>query len=213
MLVRFAHKRGHISQAFEITDLDKFIASKTKREKVGRVYNPEELSRMVECGCSEVAVLGILLGSKMGMRIGEFLSIEWNRIDFKKNCIEVWSKNKHWRTIPMTKDVAEYLKIRRKSFPDAKLVFGASRTPSKPMAKQVFYKYWVEMLLAAGIKGRARVHDLRHTFATKTARDNWPPTVACKLLDMSLQQYMKTYVHITYDDMVSLMQKSFGGNA
>lgn len=70
---------------------------------------------------------------------------------------------------------------------------------------------WNEMIeeREAKLRGRARIHDIRHTFATQTARDNWPTAVACTVLDMSAKEYMKTYVHINDKDMAGWLTGSF----
>ena len=78
------------------------------------------------------------------------------------------------------------------------------------MPSQVFDKAWVSIKRSARIKGKARVHDIRHTFATKTARDKWPIPHATKILDMSADVYMATYVHITTDDIREYLDSSFG---
>lgn len=88
-------------------------------------------------------------------------------------------------------------------------IFPQLSDTSKHIMGQYFDKDWIRTKREAKLRGRARIHDIRHTFATQTARDNWPTAVACTVLDMSAKEYMKTYVHINDKDMAGWLAGSF----
>ena len=144
------------------------------------------------------------------MRKMELISRKWEDVDFKNSTMNVWSqKNKKWRTVPITKAFLGELKSWKKVSPSSDFIFPLKSDPRRHIKGQYFDRDWVATKEAAGIKGKARIHDIRHTFATKTARDNWPTAVACTVLDMSAKEYLKTYVHINEKDMASWIKGSF----
>lgn len=214
MLFRYIQKKGYIRHVPQMNDLDITIAKTTKKERVGRVYTEDEIEAILD-EANDRTRLGVMFGCFMGCRKMEFLSLEKKRINWKEQYVNVWSfKNKHWREIPLPPRVLKELKEFCESH-DSKFIFPMPTDHKRHIASQVFDKDWTNTKIRAGIsnatvENAARVHDLRHTFATMTARDNWPPAVACKVLDMSLEEYMHTYVHITRDDVFKWMRNSFG---
>lgn len=217
MLIRHCRLSGYIDKNAIVPDLDEVIKTRTQKEDVGRVYTSEELAACLEHATSEMVRVGILCYRYMGMRKNELLKAERKRWDFKRSSATIWSeKNKKWRTIVIPEIVAKPLQAFVESSPDSKYLFPSKSDPKRFMASQVFDKQWSKTKVAAGISGAlienaARIHDWRHTFATQTATDNWPPIVACYVLDMSLEEYQKTYTHVTPADILKMMTKSFGG--
>jgi integrase len=215
MLLRSLKKQRLIEDVYKIRDLDEIIAKKTKKKKVGRVYTDAEIKALLDNAVNDRTRLGILIYRYMGARKNEILKsmrVHWN---LKKSIADIWSfKNQKWREVPIPDVVAEPLKIWLKSH-DSEWLFPAVTNPQTHIKSQVFDKDWAKTKKAAGfpdwnVENAARIHDLRHTFATQTKTDGWHPLVACKVLDMSLEEYQSTYVHITTDEIQSLMRKSFG---
>jgi integrase len=197
MLFNHMKKVGMIKNAPEIKHLDEIIIKRTKKKKVGRVYTDDELVKLISYAPIERNIqLAITMLAKIGMRKMELLTLKWDAYNMDKKELTIWSfKNKKYRTIPVPEDICEILGITyRKNeyvFPDA----------LSHLKAQTFDNVWRRTKRLAGITGVARVHDLRHTFASKTAAAGWPPLVACEWLDMSLPIYSKTYCHISIDDM------------
>ena len=233
MLFNHAQKKGLLREKPEIPHLDRINAKNKRKEKVGRVYTDREISKLLSASQkletefssqgNEVRAwsyrrvyLGILFASRMGLRKSEFLSIEWARVDFKKGLVTVWRKNKYWAELAIPGVLLNELIKERAMRPDTGLVFESSSRPGAPISSQKFDVNWTEVKVAAGIRRAtdhlmARIHDLRHTFATRTAEDNWNATIACSYLDMDIKVYQDVYVHTSADMMRKLIEDSFGG--
>jgi integrase len=217
MLFNYMAKHGIIDKSLPVSDLDVQIRAKTKAKKVGRVYTNKEIKAILEHS-DERTRLGVLIGRFMGMRKMEILTLTWRllHLEGKSPYAEVWSmKNKDWRNVPIPDQVMSELRAWQKKWGRrSEYVFFAPRDPSTHMSSQVFDKRWTAAKVAAGIKGAtvqnaARVHDLRHTFASHTARDGWPTALASYCLDMSIHEYERTYVHVDNADVFKLMKRSF----
>ena len=209
MLFRYMAREGHLKEMPVLADLDKIIAGKSKKDKKFRVYTEAEQKSLVENAVNERAKLIIVAYLDTGMRKMELLSRKTADLDLKSKTINVWStKNKKWRTLPLTARLHALLKAWAATN-RGEYLFPKARSKGH-ISGQYFDKEWVATKKAAGITGKATVHYLRHTFATKTAQDSWPLMVACKALDMSAREYQKTYVHINETDISKLMFKSFG---
>ena len=215
MLLRYLKKQSLISDVYPVRELDEIIVKKTRRKKVGRVYTDSEIQALLDNARNERTRLGILIYRYMGARKNEILKSEKAQWNLKKQVAEIWSyKNKKWRTVPIPDVVLGPLKAWL-SKNDSKFLFPAPMNNETHLKSQVFDKDWTKTKRAAGFpdwneENAARIHDLRHTFATQTKTDGWHPLVACQVLDMSLKEYQRTYVHITTDEIELLMKKSFG---
>jgi integrase len=222
MLFRYMLKKGYIKRLPDtdvLKDVNDIIKKNRRWEKPGRVYTPKEISALLEASDGLAvaglvgktttkhkqllairARLGILLGL-VGMRKQEALGLQWDKINFQKRIMTVWSrKNKKWREVPMTDEIFESLLNQKKNTLESPWVFPMPTNFDKPISSQVFDKVWVRVKEAAkitdwNVEDKARFHDLRHTFATLTAEMGWPPKVACDVLDMSLSIYDKVYSH------------------
>lgn len=188
------------SKAFSASDVVSLLQASQK------LRTPQARSR---------AMLGILLGVKCGMRKMEALKMKWSEggrfawVDFSKGVLNVWSyKNHKWREIPLPGDVKDAL-LNQKSLTTGPWVFPMPSNPQRHLSSQVFDKVWVQCKSLANVEGR--FHDLRHTFATKTAEDGWPPVVACEILDQSLKIYQKTYCKPSAESKSKWMMMSFDG--
>lgn len=221
MILNYLKRENYLFTDIKVPKLDEVIAKRTKKVDVGRVYTEKELKALLNAAQSkkqdklyDCVFLGVLFASRMGLRKNEFLSIKWDDIDFINGSVKVWRKNKYWAELLMPKILLSELK-KRKAIGRI-YVMSSARSDEKHLASQIFDRIWREVKVLAGIrnatsKNAARIHDLRHTFATKTADDNWNPLIACEYLDMSLKVYQDTYVHVSIDMMKGLIENSFGG--
>lgn len=215
MLFRYCEKQGYIKPPRPIVnDLDLVIRTKTKKEKVGRVYTPDEINAMLLTSATIPSVqLAILLGRFIGMRKMEVLTLEWTNFNLTAGTLKIWSmKNKKWRTVSLPSWLLEKVIAYSEICPSKKYVFPAAEIPSN-IPSQQFDILWKEVQARAGIEGydvknAARFHDLRHTCATQTALEGWPVAKACEMLDMSMNEYQRTYVHVNAADLKELIEKT-----
>ena len=217
MLLKYIKDKGYLSRVPEVPYLDDIIEARTQKEKVGRVYTDEEFRACVDNAHNLIIYTALFVYRFMGLRKMELLKAKREHWDLKNRKAKVWSyKNKKWRFITIPEIVAVRLERFIKESPKSDWLFPAQNNSKTHMRSQVFDKHWTLTKIAAGIEdatveNAARVHDWRHTFATQTARDGWPPIVACYVLDMSLKEYQETYTHVRPEDIMALMAKSFGG--
>lgn len=173
-----------------LSDLVKIVKRNSRREKPGRALSPAETKRLQEAAAfyeNEIAGAAVLLSLSAGMRKREILDSDKLGIDLENQVLKVWSqKNSKFREIPLKLILAA-------EFGSKILQFLNSAGDRSPMSSEAFQWHWVKIKAAAGISGRLRFHDLRHTFATRTAEANWPPVTACDILDMSLVVYQRIY--------------------
>jgi integrase len=132
-----------------------------------------------------------------GMRPEEVFRIRVENIDFVQKAIfNPFGKTKAARrTIPMTDDLACLLKGRIRKFEEKKtpFVFPSPYDYQRPIGS--VKKAHRQAAAVAEIKGRFRLYDLRHTFATRAVAAGADlPTLAALLGHASIQMTMR-YVH------------------
>lgn len=203
MLINYMVRENYLEKKIEVTDLDTEVINRnSKKEKGYRVYTSEEQRRILNASGDDWVNVALVGFFDTGVRKMELLSRKWDEVDFQKNFIKIWSqKNKEWRKVPLTKRFSKALKDHKKRSDVSPFIFPSARDPLTHVASQVFDKSWVRTKKLAGISGRARVHDIRHTFATRTAETAMSVPIACTLLDMSIKVYCDTYVHISDDQL------------
>jgi integrase len=186
---------GKVSKAFTEAEVQALLAA------AERIKRPDMRSR---------AVLGILLGVRCGLRKMEAMSLRWSSngvdswVDLDGRIIHVWSKkNFKWREVPIPKAVLQAFVRHQNEYIASEWVFPMPSNPERFITSQVFDKVWAQARELASVDGR--FHDLRHTFATRTAEEGWPPVIACEILDQSLKIYQRTYCKPSTDSKRSWM--------
>lgn len=216
VFLNFAKTMGYIGSVPDLQILQNVDEITTKNrgkewQSDDKVFKDEEIERLLEASAKmrsdykkSRARLGILLGVKFGMRKMEAMKMKWSEsgrfawVDLPKDVLHVWSyKNHKWREVPLIEDVKKALEHQRQFTGESEWVFPGTQDPGQHISSQVFDKVWVSCKKIAGVEGR--FHDLRHTFATKTAELGWPPVVACSVLDMSLRIYQRKYAKPSVD--------------
>jgi integrase len=232
MTVRSAFDRRIINEKPNLNllkNLDETISKNAKRPPVGRVYTEEECEDLLYAADTYAetkiggttlkhkrilenrARLGVRLGLKAGLRKMEALKLRWENVNQKKMIMNVWSQKNHkWREVPLLPELLALFKAQQELVGKTPWVFPMPSDPTRHISSQVFDKVWIRVKQLAETVGRARFHDLRHTFASKTAEDSWPPITACEVLDMSLNEYQKTYAKTSAAKKAEMMRMSFG---
>lgn len=92
------------------------------------VLNPEQIQKMIELLSNTNLLLSFQIGISTGMRVGEVFGLRWKDINFKNNTIDINKQliyeTDHWclglpktdgskRTIRMSKDLSDYLRIEK----------------------------------------------------------------------------------------------------
>lgn len=187
-----------------LKDLVKICLRNSKRQKVGRALSIEETEQLIEAATfygTEWAAACVLISISCGMRKEEIQDRGSFRYDHKLKKLEIFSqKNSKWREVPFKSIIETYYGEKILNFLSA-----SSATPR--FSSQALDYHWNKIKRAAGIQGRLRFHDLRHTFASRTAEWGWSPTTACDILDMSLGVYQRIYAKPSFASKEELFNR------
>lgn len=185
MTMRRAYEKGLTPRPFKVKNPD----PKTDADKV---YSKKELVRL-QRNANPILRLQILIGLKMGMRIGEILLLKTDRLDFETGFIRLKkedTKTRRARAVPIHPRVLRLLK-RHVGTLKGTALFPCPTDPNKSVGRQGNKRAWATCKRNAKVKGR--FHDLRHTCATRTAETGMNPLLAARILGMDLEIYDKVY--------------------
>ncbi len=197
-LLKMATKQGLLPVQIEIKNLP---AAKPKAE----FYTLGELTALLEAGRRNPTWRALLLlGAHAGLRRGEIIGLEWRDVDFETATIHVerssvaghisTPKNGRSRQLPMSRDLAEALAALPR---ESEWVFC---TLSGARASHVWlYRQMGQLVRAAGIKGKGRLHVLRHTFCSHLAMKGVPVVTIKELAGHSTTLVTERYMHLQND--------------
>ena len=141
-----------------------------------------------------------------GTRSGEALSLFWGRVDLLGKTLRVGrakSANGTGRIIPINDDLASVLAAHRAWFvehfgepkPDHYLFPWGKPVPSDPTRHATDITWgWDQLRADTGVK--CRLHDLRHTFATRPAENGVPESTMLALIGHMSRAMLERYSHI-----------------
>src|SRR5271165_7171018 len=142
------------------------------------IFTSEDLAAVV-AGCAVLrpamraaactALFGLI--AVTGIRIGEALAIPADGIDLDAGLLPVMpAKSRCQRILPLHPTTAAALKdydaLRARAFPGAATFFVSEK--GTPLNRQLALTSFRKACAAAGIPGRPRIHDARHSFAANT---------------------------------------------
>ena len=160
-----------------------------------------------------------------GLRRREVASLTWRQIDFAAETISVIGKGNKPHVLPLTDELRALLEPLRGHHPTAVFTYVAQRTREVPKAgrsvvKGQRYPITYEGLGThlgrtfdkAGLEG-FRVHDLRHTAATRALRATGNLRFVQQLLAHSSPTTTARYAHTDLSDMRRLMAATAADDA
>lgn len=159
-------------QAKYSTHLLSFKKTDAAKEQTGRVYTDVELSKLYFALQTDEHKLQFILSVECFMRLREVLHLRWSKVDLKnkkitlgKDDVKTGSKTGKGRVIPLSKKSIRYMKLIKR---ESDFVFHNSKNNKFMNSNK---KAWQTAKRLAGITGRARWHDLRHTALTKAVME------------------------------------------
>lgn len=194
-----AKRKGLIEKPLNVSDPD-------PATRAGKVYTRHEEIKLLRAA-GPTHRLQILLGIKMGMRIGEILGLEVHQINLSTGFIKLEDEDTKTRTgriIPIHRRVKISLK---KAIPKLKgtALFPTPGNPNQPVTRRGNKSAWTGIKRRSGVVGR--FHDLRHTCATRMAEGSMHPVMAARILGMSVEIYDKVYCKPKPDALMKAMQE------
>jgi integrase len=180
-----------------------------ERKDMGRPLSPTEQKRLLE-GLKDrrtphlqTLILMLLL---TGLRAGEALSLTWGQVDLMGNTLTVGrakTSNGTGRMIPINGDLASILAAHRAWFedhfgepkPEQHLFPWGKSVPSDSTRHATDITWgWDQLRKGTGVS--CRLHDLRHTFATRLAENGVPESTMLALLGHMSRSMLERYSHI-----------------
>ncbi len=180
-----------------------------ERKDVGRALSADEqkalLDGLRDCHTPHLPTVIPLL-MLTGMRTGEALSLMWSQVDLLGKTLTVGrakTSSGTGRAIPINDDLASVLAAHRtqfaKSFGEpaaAHFLFAwGSPLPTDPTRPVSDLKHgWEKLRERTGVS--CRLHDLRHTFATRLAENGVPESTMLALIGHMSRAMLERYSHI-----------------
>jgi integrase len=180
-----------------------------ERKDVGRALSPNEqkalLGGLVAMRSPHLPTLIPLL-LLTGMRAGEATSLAWVQVDLMEKTVRVGrakTSNGTGRTIPINDELASILATHRAWFverfgepkPNQYLFPWGKPVPSDPTRHATDITWgWDKLRKATGVS--CRLHDLRHTFATRLAENGASESTMLALMGQMSRAMLERYSHI-----------------
>ena len=161
-----------------------------------------------ERGLRDRAMLSVAYAA--GLRVSELIGVRLGDLDSARGVIVVTGKGGKRRWVPLgevaLEHVEAYLALRNAPKPRSAKSAVLERTsllfpgPSgRPLTRQAFWKIVRRTARAAGIRGHAHPHQLRHTFATHLLSGGADLRSVQTMLGHSDIATTEIYTHITHD--------------
>lgn len=136
--------------------------------QIERVLTEDEEARLLDDCVGRFAYLRsfIILALNTGMRRGELLTLKWGNVNLPFGQIVVEATNakaKRRRMIPINSKVREIVENLRSNTSSQYVL---SKSTGKPYSKWTVDKHFRDLCNRVGTTG-LRIHDLRHTFASR----------------------------------------------
>jgi integrase len=184
-----------------------------ERKDVGKALSPDEESRLLTAALDQTSpnrsqTLGtfIRIALLTGMRSGEITGLRWGQVDFSRRVVTVGrakTASGTGRQIPMNSQLFEVLAAHAEWFtqrfgetePSFHLFPFGKPTPNDPTRSITdITGAWESLRKRAGVQ--CRLHDLRHTAATKMAEAGIPESTMLALMGHMSRAMMERYSHI-----------------
>jgi integrase len=180
-----------------------------ERKDVGKALSSEEERALIESALltrSKILPTILRVALLTGMRSGEFTSLTWGQVDLKRRVVTVGrakTSSGTGRQIPMNAELyhvltahGEWFSERFGSLEPAFYLFPFGKpTPTDPTRPTTTLKTaWTTLRVRAGVK--CRLHDLRHTAATKMAEAGVSESTMLALMGHMSRAMLERYSHI-----------------
>jgi integrase len=180
-----------------------------ERKDVGRAISPDEEKTLLEAVSrvrSPFISTFVRVALLTGMRSGEITDLTWQQVDFSKRVVTVGrakTSSGTGRQIPMNQELFDAFTTHAAWFTersgatepgDYLFPFGKPmpNDPTRPITD--ISSAWDSLRLKAGVK--CRLHDLRHTAATKMAEAGTPESTMLALMGHMSRAMLERYSHI-----------------
>lgn len=187
--------RPYLADAVEFKNPD------PKRQSAGRLFTAKEIAKLWDAMGEETRDK-FILAYPNGMRLREALGLTWDRVDVRMGKVTLRDcdvKTGRAREFILSAQARDRLKARHARRGNSPFVFPCRHDPKRPT--QDMRTQWERVKAKAGITGRARWHDLRHTSISHALlKRGVLPAHASKFFGVSLAVIERVYLHSKADD-------------
>ncbi len=201
--LNYAYQRKYTTHLIRLPNPDSQIG-----KRPGRVYTGEEVAALWS-HMSDDLKDQFALCFECFMRLREALYLTWDRVDLKTGVVtlrsqdvKTGSKTGKGRSFRLSPRALERLRARRVRVPGP-LVFPSSTSGEQSVDSNK--TAWRNAKKKAGIKGRARWHDLRHSAISIALLDSLAdPVLVSEYAGVSLRTIQQVYLHSTHEKTASV---------
>jgi integrase len=158
----------------------------------------EDLVEVIKTDDNRLVCMIILFLLSTGARVSEALNIEWDHIDFENALWKIPasnSKSKRIKHLPLSESALWALKAVQKK-DDSPFVFAS---PVTGKALTGIRRTWYKLRRNAGLPSNIRMHDLRHTFASRLVSAGESLYVVQQMLGHADPRTSQRYAHLSMD--------------
>lgn len=186
------------------------VRKQEENKDAGKALSPEEEKRLLDAASKkkrwQIAATIIRVGLMTGMRSGEITGLTWGQVDLESRVVTVGrakSPSGTGRQIPMNRDLFAVLSTHADWFtmkfsealPDHYLFPFGKPYPTDPTRPTTTMKtVWGSIRKEAAVD--IRLHDLRHTAATKMAEAGVPESTMLAIMGHMSRAMLERYSHI-----------------
>jgi integrase len=189
------------------------VRKQEERKDVGKALSPQDEAKLLAAAAgqkspnrSQTLSTFVRVALLTGMRSGEICALTWGQVDFVNRVVTVGRSKTAagaGREIPMNSDLFAVLSVHAEWFANR---FGTAlpghylfpfgkptpNDPTRPISD--ITGAWEKLRETAGVQ--CRLHDLRHTVATKMAEAGVPESTMLALLGHMSRAMLERYSHI-----------------
>jgi integrase len=147
-----------------------------------------------------------------GCRLNEVMSLKWSHVDFDGPALRLQDSKTGAKVVHVGQPVVDLLQGTQRTEGNAWVITGT--LPGKPLSD--LQPFWQRVRARAGVKD-ARIHDLRHTFASAAVASGQGLPMIGKLLGHTQVQTTARYAHLAAepvklaaDAVAQNLQKALG---
>jgi integrase/recombinase XerD len=190
--------------------------------RLPRPLSEQEMLRLIETpntstlrGLRDRAMLSLAYAA--GLRVSELVNLKLSDIDSARGVVAAFGKGNKRRLVPIGEVALEHLSAymqalqesgvsARGKAPNAGTVFLSPR--GGPLTRQAFWKIIRRYARAAGIRGSAHPHQVRHSFATHLLTGGADLRTVQTLLGHSDIATTEVYTHVTQGHVRAVHRRS-----
>ncbi|WP_343286611.1 tyrosine-type recombinase/integrase [Leptospira stimsonii] len=183
----------------------KLISTPKKKQKVAIVFNKKEIITFLGyCNTLKEKTIFTLLYSS-GIRIGELAKLRIQDIDFERNSIFILQgKGNKERYAMLSSQAAMLLNQYLNYYNPTFFLFYSSKGRNFSINMRWIQIAFKRIINEAGIKKNAKVHTLRHSFATHLLDDGYSIFYIQKLLGHTALNSTLIYLHINPNYLLNI---------